>query len=276
MDQELPETFWHCYVRLPGSKEEARQGVVNDSTLADLRRDIIQPWLQGTRFAVAGTIVADKSAISEIRIVYTPRPAKVYSDEHYARMRASGITDFATDPRFLPFSKGVDYTNQLLFAADASSAPQPSIALLLQLCERLPLAARLLASRRKGKTPYDIIDEYDVQDLLHTVIRAYMKYTVDEEPLGKVGGARSSRADLALADLNALIEVKFVHGPNDQQRIVEEFAQDLLLYSAWAPLQTFIYFVYNSADLRDPEALRKLQGDNMLNSKKYRTFIVLA
>jgi REase_DpnII-MboI len=171
-------------------------------------------------------------------------------------MRAAGIADLATDARLLPFGRGQDFTIQLLFDTDSISAPAPSVALLPQLCKRLPQAARFLGSRREGKRPYKIADEYDVQDLLHAVIRAYFKYSVDEEPLGKVGGGRSARADLALPDVNTLIEVKFVREPKDQQRIVEEFAQYLLLYTAWAPLQTFLYLIYNSADLRDPETMK--------------------
>jgi hypothetical protein len=276
-DPDYPDKFWHCVVALPGAKKEVRQGIRNDLNFSELKREVIDPWRQGRQFTVSGVVVADKGLISEVRIVHTPQPMKIYADKHFAGLAAAGVLSLS-DGRLVPFGNGTDYTNQLLFAADSVSAPAPSVALLLQLCERLPQAARFLASRREGKQPYKITDENDVQDLLHATIRAYFKYSIDEEPLGKIGGARSSRADIAIPDLNTLIEVKYVRGPGDQQRIVEEFAQDLLLYTAWAPLQTFIYLVYNSADLRDPEAIARLQGDGntLLNGKRYRTSIVLA
>jgi len=274
---DYPDKYWHCYVTLPGPKKEARQGIRNDLTFAELKREVIDPWKQGSRFALSGTVVSDKGLVSEIRVVHTEHPMQVYADRHFESLAEAGVLTFS-DGRLVPFGNGTDYTNQLLFASDSVSAPAPSVALILQVCERLPQAARFLASRREGKHSYKITDEYDVQDLLHATIRAYFKYSVDEEPLGKVGGARSARADIAIPDLSTLIEVKYVRGPRDQQRIVEEFAQDLLLYTAWAPLQTFIYMVYNSADLRDPEAVARLQGDGntMLNGKRYRTWIVLA
>ena len=50
------------------------------------------------------------------------------------------------------------------------------------------------------------------------------------------------------------------YGPDDQRRIFEDFSQDLVLYARWPHLQTLIVVVYNSADLRDPEALEKLSG----------------
>lgn len=276
-DPDYPDKYWHFLVALPGTKKEARQGIRNDLTFAELRREVIEPWKEKRQFTVEGVVVTDQALVSDIRLVQTPQPVKIYADQLYAELAAAGVISLV-DGRLAPFSRGTDYTNQLLFASDSVSAPAPTVAMLLQLCERLPQAARFLASRRAGKRPYEIVDEYDVQDLLHTVIRAYFKYSVDEEPLGKVGGGRSARADLALPDINTLIEVKFVRGPKDQQRIVEEFAQDLLLYTAWAPLQTFIYMVYNSADLRDPEAVARLQGEGntVLNGKRYRTAIVLA
>src|SRR5438034_3087369 len=212
-----PEKFWHCYVTLPGTKKEARKGVVNDLSLDQLHKQILEPWKQGIPFTVAGVIVGDKMAITEIRIVHTQFAMQRYSDEHFARMSASGITDLATDPRFIPFGKGTDFTNELLFLSAEVGAPQPDVALILQLCERIPLVARLLASRRRSRAPYEITDEYDVQDLLHAVLRGYLKYSVDEEPLGKVGGARSGRADIAIGDLGILIELKYASGPKDQQ-----------------------------------------------------------
>jgi hypothetical protein len=276
-DPDYPDKYWHVLVILPGQKKEVRQGIRNDLTLNELKREVIEPWMASRHFAVSGIVVTDKKLVSEIRIVQTQQPMQIYAEQHYAELAAAGVLSIS-DGRLVPFENGTDFTNQLLFATDDVSAPAPSVALLLQLCERLPQAARFLASRRAGKQPYKIVDEYDVQDLLHAVIRTYFKYSIDEEPLGKVGGARSARADLALPDINTLIEVKFVRGPKDQQRIVEEFAQDLLLYTAWAPLQTFIYMIYNSADLRDPEAVARLQGNGKteLNGKRYRTAIVLA
>jgi hypothetical protein len=271
-----PETYWHCYVALPGKTKEKDRAVINDMSRDQIRREVVEPWHQNLTFTVSGTIVKNQAAVEEIRIVQTPKPQRFYADEHNARMRASGIADLSTDRRLLPFEKGTDYTNELLFSSLSTQAPAPDIALLLRICQRLPDAERVLATRHRGKSPYVVADEYDVQDLLQAVIRAYLKYSVQEEPIGKVGGAKSGRADLAIEDLGVIVEVKFVRGPADQNRIVEEFAQDLLQYSKWQPLKTFIYMVYNSRDLRDPEALEKLGGDQEIAGKKYRTYIVLA
>jgi hypothetical protein len=91
---------------------------------------------------------------------------------------------------------------------------------------RLPQAARILANRqRRSKVPFEISDEYDVQDLLHAVLRAYLKYSVQEDPIPKAAGTRSGRADISVKDLGFLIEVKYVRAPDDQRRIFDEFSQ---------------------------------------------------
>jgi len=72
-------------------------------------------------------------------------------------------------------------------------------------------------------------------------LRAYLKYSVQEDPLPKIGAAKSSRADISIEELGILIEAKYVHGPDDQKRIFEEYSQDLVLYAAWPYLKTLIF-----------------------------------
>jgi len=269
-----PERYWHCSVKLVGVKGPA---VVNDLSFAELERTIVSPWNAGRTFTVSGTLVRADGNISEIKITYTPEPKKFYAERHNQRMRASGISDLATNRRLLPLSQGTDMTYELLFAGTSDPAPTPDAAMVEQVCLRLPQAARILALRsRKGKTPYEIIDEYDVQDLLHALLRAYLKYSVQEDPLPKVAGAKSGRADISIEELGILVEVKFVHGPEDQKRLFEEYSQDLVLYAQWPHLKTLIYFIYNSGDLRDPEAFEKLSAEHEIGGKRFDVKVVLA
>lgn len=261
-------------MKLEGQK---RSSVVNDLTFSELKRTIVAPWHAGRSFTVGGTIIRAKQSVAEIKITQTPRPQEHYADEHNERMRASGIADMATDRSLIPLWQGEDATFELLFSGAEQSIPEPDAALVEQVCRRLPQAARILARRsRKDKSPFEINDEYDVQDLLHATLRAYLKYSVQEDPLPKVAGAKSGRADISVEDIGVIIEVKFVHGPEDQKRIFEEHSQDLLLYAKWPPLKTLIYLIYNSADLRDAEAFEKLSGEQEINGKRFRVKVVLA
>jgi hypothetical protein len=259
---------------MPGHKNSA---IVNDLTFEELERTIVKPWLAGRPFTVAGTIVRSTDQVTRIRIVHTPEPQEVHAQRHNAAMRASGISDLATDRRTLPFSEGEDVTFELLFEGKQAPEPLADVALVERVCRRLAQAAKILALRsRRGKASFDITDEYDVQDLLHGVLRAYLKYSVQEDPLPKVAAAKGGRADVSVEELGVLIEIKYVRGPDDQKRIFEEFSQDLVLYAQWPHLRTLIYMIYNSADLRDAEAFEKLSGEQEVNGRRFQVTVVLS
>lgn len=269
-----PERYWHCAVKLNGAKNHS---VVNDLSFSELQKTIVAPWNSGRPFTVAGTVIRASNTIESIKITHTDQPKSVYADQHNARMRSQGVRDMVTNRSLIPLQKGHDATYDLLFAGASESAPAPDAAMVEQLCKRLPQAARILANRsRKGKVAYEIADEYDVQDLLHLILRAYLKYSVQEDPLPKVAGAKSSRADISIEELGVLIEVKFVHGPEDQRRLFEEYSQDLVLYSQWPHLKTLIYFIYNSADMRDAEAFDKLSSTQEIGGKRFAVRVVRA
>ena len=130
--------------------------------------------------------------------------------------------------------------------------------------------------RARTRRRFEIADEYDVQDLLHATLRAYLKYSVQEDPISKVAGAKGSRADISIEDLGILIEVKYVRGPDDQKRIFEEYSQDLVLYAKWTPIRTLLFVVFNASDLRDPEALERLSGPQAVGGKKFMAKVILA
>lgn len=269
-----PAQYWHCSVKAPQAK---RPSIVNDLAFPDLKRRIVDPWLEGRPFSISGQIVKSPSAVSEIRIAHTTYPMQHYANAHNARMRARGISDWATNRALIPLWEGEDVTNDLLFSRGIFVAPEPNVELIIRICQRLPRTAKIIGTRsRKGKHGFEITDEYDVQDLLHAVIRAYVKYLVQEDPLPKQAAARSGRADLSIEELGVLIEVKYVRGPDDQRRIFEEYSQDLVLYTKWPHLKTLIFVIYNSVDLRDPEAFEKMSGPNELDGRRFTVRIVLA
>lgn len=269
-----PERFWHCSVQTP---DEKRPDVVNDLAFEELERTVIKPWLSGRPFVVAGRIIRSPDGVTEIRIAHTPLPQQAYADRHNADMRASGIADMATDRRLLPFSEGEDVTFALLFDGYAEPEPTGDAVLVERVCRRLPQAARILGTRsRKDKLPFTVSDEYDVQDLLHATLRAYLKHSVQEDPIGKVAGTKSSRADVSIEDLGTLIEVKYVRGPDDQKRIFDEYSQDLVLYAQWPHLSTLLLLIYNSSDLRDAEALERLGGQQEVGGRRFEAKIILA
>lgn len=270
----LPKQFWHCTVSVQGSNP-SENAVVNDLTLDRLFNEIVEHWHAGRSLNVGGRIIRKREDVTHIQIVHTNELQEVFSQRYYAEMRNSGICDMVTDPRFLPLSQGTDFTTELLFSELKPELPGVDEQLITTLCQRLPAAARILSNRRANKPSLRLGDEYDVQDLLHSLIRAYVRFSVQEDPIGKIAGTKSSRADVSIEDIGVLIEVKYVRSPDDQKEFVKQFSEDLVLYTKWAPLKTLLYVVYNSADLQDTEALLRLDGRKELGGKVFFSTMIL-
>ena len=276
-----PEPGFHARVLVgPVVVHDEMQTEFGRSFDIDLLEEAEELLMPMTRHAVADHFAVEHAegrkqggrAVAFVVVRHRPTAAFLQRQARLGAIEGLNLT-FLVDAQHQGF--GTDYTSQLLFETLSSSAPEPDIAMLLRICERLPNSARILATRRRGKQSFELKDEFDAQDLLHSLIRGYFKFSVQEEPLGRVAGGPSSRADIAIEDVGTIIEIKYVHGPADQNRIVEDFAKDLLLYAKWPPLLNFIYLVVNSQDLRDPEALEKLAGDHIVTDKKYRVYVVL-
>jgi len=154
---------------------------------------------------------------------------------------------------------------------------EPDIHLIEHLCKRIQYSANILSNRtRPGKLSYKIEDEYDVQDLVHAVLRAYLKYSVQEDTMNKVAGTRSGRVDISIEELGLLIEIKFSRRPDDNKVFFDAFSKDLVLYSSWAPLKHLFYIIYNHNLLKDPEGLEKLSGKKEISGKKFEVKVILA
>jgi len=76
-----------------------------------------------------------------------------------------------------------------------------------RLCERFHLVARKLQSRHGERSPFLIKDEFDVQDLLHSLLEIYFNDIRSEESGPSFAGA-GSRADFLLKSEGIVVEVK--------------------------------------------------------------------
>lgn len=271
---DAPDVYWHCYFG-KDPKQPRTYAMVHDLTKQQLLDQVITPWRARQPLLVGSEVIRDHDAMKAMKIAQTPQPSKVYEEARSRRLGEAGILTLAAIG-FAAFHEGVDFTHELLASTLTAKAPSTEVATLLQVCARLQQAAKPLEHRRQGKTPFAISDEYDVQDLLHSLVRAYFKFVVSEEPIKKLANARATRADFVIEALGTIVEVKYVHGPNDQGRIVQELGEDLLFYEQWEHLKVFIYLVYNASDLRDPEALDALSSTRSSGGKQYEVYVVRA
>jgi hypothetical protein len=128
-------SYWHCYVspKPSGSAKKSSKNyfVVNDLSEDQLQKTIVQPWLTGTPFTVAGRIIKTQDEVEEIRITHTNDSARTYADTFNARQAANRVIDHATDRRMLAIWRGEDRTHELLFSDHRASTPPADAALVV-------------------------------------------------------------------------------------------------------------------------------------------------
>ena len=106
-------------------------------------------------------------------------------------------------------------------------------------------AIQSLLKRRKGKEPFKIENEYDVQDLLYLILRSIFGNVIKEEPTPFHGGS-SKRVDLVLREEGILIEVKMIkkHDTN-ANKYTKELKEDIESYDVYPWLKTLYCFIYD-------------------------------
>lgn len=107
--------------------------------------------------------------------------------------------------------------------------PSNTEELLLILLRGLRRAMHPLTHRRKGAQPLSFSSEYDVQDLLHAMLRPWVSDIRPEEFTPSYAGS-STRMDFLLPAHSLVIELKFVRDRTHAKRIGDELIVDIEHY----------------------------------------------
>jgi hypothetical protein len=98
--------------------------------------------------------------------------------------------------------------------------------LLKPILRGLPRAMQPLTHRRKGAQPLVFSSEYDVQDLLHALLRPWVADIRPEEFTPSYAGS-STRMDFLLPKHKVVIELKFLRDRNHAKKIGDELIIDM-------------------------------------------------
>lgn len=101
-----------------------------------------------------------------------------------------------------------------------------------------------LRSRHGERSTIDINDEYDVQDLLHALLRLYFEDIRPEEWTPSYAGS-SSRMDFLLKNERCVIEVKKARVGLGAKELGEQLIIDIVKYKEHPDCQTLYCFVYD-------------------------------
>lgn len=144
-----------------------------------------------------------------------------------------------------------------------------SIFLINRICERFHLVAKQLRQRYNERETLDIKDEYDVQNLLHSLLVIFFDDIRPEEWNPSYAGS-SKRSDFLLKNEDLIIEVKKTRKNLRAKELGEQLIIDIANYKNHPNCKTLYCFVY------DPEGYiaNPIGIENDLNSNEKIKVIV--
>ena len=148
-----------------------------------------------------------------------------------------------------------------------------ALGVLVRLLRRFHLAVQQLQRRHGGRGSHSVNDEYDVQDLLHAMLKLHFDDVRPEEWTPSYGG-RSSRMDFLLKPERIVVEVKMTRDRLRQKQVTQELTIDREHYRAHPDCETLVCFVYDPGNYcPNPAAL---EADLSRSEGDFRVFVVVA
>lgn len=149
----------------------------------------------------------------------------------------------------------------------SNGADQQPVKAVLAICDRFHAIAGQLTQRREGRPTLEIKDEYDVQDLLHALLRLYFDDVRSEEWTPSYGGG-SSRMDFLLKGHEIVVEAKMTRKGLMAKEVSEQLIIDAAKYRQHPECKTLVCLVYDpAAVVKNPRGierdLAKLSGNGL-------------
>ena len=118
------------------------------------------------------------------------------------------------------------------------------IEIIEQITRRFHIFAMQLRKRYDNRPTLDVSDEYDVQDLVHAILRIYFNDIRPEEWTPSYAGG-ASRMDFLLKNEQTVVEVKKTRLGLTTRQIGDQLIEDIGRYQAHTDCQILICFVYD-------------------------------
>lgn len=132
--------------------------------------------------------------------------------------------------------------------AEDGAQPISAISALENICLKFHNIARQLRVRHAQRQTIEVTDEYDVQDLIHALLKLHFDDVRPEEWSPSCAGA-GSRLDFLLKKEGIVFEVKKTRNGLKDKQVGEELIVDIARYQSHPDCKFLVCFVY------DPEGL---------------------
>lgn len=148
-----------------------------------------------------------------------------------------------------------------------------AVALIETICRRFPFLVKQLASRHNKRPALLVKDEYDVQDLLHGLLRLHFDDVRPEEVTPSYAGS-SARMDFLLKAEKVVVEAKMTRKTLGQKEVVSQLTEDVARYRTHPDCQTLVCFVFDPGGFcKNPVAL---ENDVSTNAQGFAVKVIVA
>jgi len=127
---------------------------------------------------------------------------------------------------------------------------------LYHLLRKFHNTASQLKKRQQNRSPFEINDEYDVQDLLYSILKSIFDDVEKERPTESFGGS-SSRLDIVINDISTVIEVKKTRKTLRLGELSGQISEDKDRYRNSTKYRNLVFFIYDPDHLIDNQPTLK-------------------
>lgn len=224
-------------IEILARQRDAAQGLANvDSSGPEFKK-----WLRDTEIAIerifggqSRHLVDFKDVRYHLGVFTTSTP-----DSEFKRAYRRGLDNAAA-----VLSSMIAEIEEYGLGDDAPEDEPDLLSLIEKLCLRFHAAARQLQHRHAGRSTLTIEDEYDVQDLLHAILRLHFDDIRAEEWSPSYAGG-GSRIDFLLKAERIVIEVKKTRPSMKAKDLGEQLIIDRARYQRHPDCDTLVCFVYD-------------------------------
>jgi hypothetical protein len=174
-------------------------------------------------------------------------PAHLYyeAEAHESLSRCTFLLDFLRLAKRFLGQVEIQMSHSLSANASPASDLLDSVKLI---CSRFHLAAKQLQERHDHRSTLEIKDEYDVQDLLHVLLRVHYDDIRPEEWTPSYAGS-ASRMDFLLKSEQIVIEAKITRPGRANKEIANELTIDAARYRTYQDCSSLVCLVYDPSGL---------------------------
>lgn len=192
-----------------------------------------------------------------------------------SELRSVGLTSTSGQVDFLKskVQKLIDVL-KIYFDSDSDSEIEYTSNIFIEnLFLKFHQVVKQLRKRHDNEETLDVQNEYDVQDLLHSLLRIYFDDVVPEDYTPSYAGV-NSRIDFILPQEKIAIETKMTRKGLDRKKLISELNDDIVFYQKHPNCNVLYIFVYDPEERIDNPRGVEAELNKKHNEMEVKMFIV--